>query len=192
MSAGTGRRLVLVRHAQAERETAVDQERRLDGPGRAEAFAAGRWLAGRGVAPDLARVSGARRTRETWECVAAALSRLPETVHEQGLYDLSVEIHRRANGIGELVTLLRETSDDVDELVVVGHNPSLPELIGLLVGPAGGALSQRVADSGFPTASVAVLEFDGSWQDLGPGAARITGFWAPTQDARPSGGPGIG
>ncbi|MFI9789052.1 SixA phosphatase family protein [Kitasatospora sp. NPDC051984] len=197
MSAGTGRRLVLVRHAQAERETAVDQERRLDGPGRAEAFAAGRWLAGFGVAPDLARVSAARRTRETWECVGAALSRLPETVHEQGLYDLSVEIHRRANGIDELVTLLRGTSDEVGELVVVGHSPSLPELVGLLVGTvlagtAGGALAQRVADSGFPTASVAVLEFDGSWQDLGPGAARITGFWAPTQDARPSGGPGIG
>ncbi|MFJ9446322.1 SixA phosphatase family protein [Kitasatospora sp. NPDC101235] len=64
---GTGRRLVLIRHAQAERETAVDKERRLDEQGREEASRAGRWLAGSGITPDLARVSGARRTRETWE-----------------------------------------------------------------------------------------------------------------------------
>ncbi|MFD8478414.1 SixA phosphatase family protein [Kitasatospora sp. NPDC059673] len=183
-----------MRHGQAERDTAVDQERRLDGPGRAEALAAGRWLAGFGVVPELARVSGARRTRETWDCVGAALARLPEVVHEQGLYDLSVEIHRRAAPLGELVTLLRETPEEVGELLVVGHNPSLPELVAFLLGTAGGELSRRVADSGFPTASVAVLEFDGSWQDLGPGATRITAFWTPTPIARPGGsaGPGAG
>ncbi|MEU3563684.1 histidine phosphatase family protein [Kitasatospora sp. NPDC006786] len=181
MIVGTGRRLVLIRHAQAERETAVDRERRLDERGREEASRAGRWLAGSGITPDLARVSGARRTRETWEHVGAALPRLPETVHEPGLYDLSVSIHRREAGIGELVAMVRENSDHVGDLVVVGHNPSLPELVRLLAGAADGDLSRWVEESGFPTASVAVLEFDGSWQGIGPGAARITAFWTPSQ-----------
>jgi phosphohistidine phosphatase len=178
----TGRRVVLIRHAQAERETTVDKERRLDERGREEASRAGLWLAGCGITPDLARVSGARRTRETWEHVGAALPRVPETIHEEGLYDLSVDIHRREAGIGEFVAMVRGTSDDVGALAVVGHNPSLPELVGLLAGQADSDLSRRVEESGFPTASVAVLEFDGSWQRVGPGAARITAFWTPSLD----------
>ncbi|PJN28115.1 histidine phosphatase family protein [Kitasatospora sp. CB02891] len=181
MIVGAGRRLVLIRHAQAERETAVDKERRLDARGREEASRAGRWLAGSGVTPDLVRVSGARRTTETWERVGTALPRLPVAVHEPGLYDLSVEIHRGEAGIGELVAMVRGSSDDVGDLVVVGHNPSLPGLVRLLVGTAGGDLSRLVEESGFPTASIAVLEFDGSWQGIGPGTARITAFWTPSQ-----------
>ncbi|MGW3233760.1 SixA phosphatase family protein [Kitasatospora sp. NPDC001095] len=181
MITGTGRRIVLIRHAQAERETTVDEERRLDGRGQEEASRAGRWLAGSGITPDLARVSGARRTTETWERVGAMLARLPETVHERGLYDLSVDIHRREAGIAGLVAMVRETSDDVGNLVLVGHNPSLPELVGFLTGKADDGLSERVEESGFPTASVAVLDFDGSWQGLGPGVARITAFWTPSQ-----------
>ncbi|MET8703296.1 SixA phosphatase family protein [Kitasatospora sp. NPDC058032] len=181
MTTGTGRRVVLIRHAQAERETPVDKERRLDERGRAEASGAGRWLADSGIAPDLARVSGARRTGETWERVAAALPQVPETIHEERLYDLSVEIHRGEGGIAELVAMVRDTSDGVRDLVVVGHNPSLHELVALLAGAADGDLAQRAAESGFPTASVAVLEFDGSWQALGPGVARLTAFWTPPQ-----------
>ncbi|WP_380278536.1 SixA phosphatase family protein [Kitasatospora purpeofusca] len=184
MTADAVRRLVLVRHAQAERETAVDHERRLDERGRTEASSAGRWLAATGIAPALARVSSARRTGETWERVRAALPRAPETVHERRIYDVSVDIHRREAGIEELIAILRQTPEEVGDLVVVGHNPSLHDLVDVLAvrgrDAAEDELSQRVARSGFPTAAVAVLTVDGPWQSLGPSLARLTDFWAPT------------
>ncbi|MFE6866123.1 SixA phosphatase family protein [Kitasatospora sp. NPDC057692] len=185
MSVETGRRIVLIRHAQAERETPVDQERRLDERGREEASRAGRWLADCGVVPDLARVSAARRTGETWERVSAELlTRQPGAVHEQGLYDVSVAVHRREAGVGALVPLVRETADEVRTLALVGHNPSLHELVGLLTGTTGRTEAQdevlrRVTESGFPTASVAVLDFDGPWRSLGHGTARPAAFWTP-------------
>lgn len=113
--------------------------------------------------------------------VAVRFTGHDECDRQQGLYDLSVDIHRREAGITGLVAMVRETSDDVGNLVLVGHNPSLPELIGFLTGEADDGLCRRVEESGFPTASVAVLDFDGSWQGLGPGLARITAFWTPSQ-----------
>jgi phosphohistidine phosphatase SixA len=40
----------------------------------------------------------------------------------------------------------------------------------------------------FPTAAVAVLELTGNWDQLGPGAARLTGFVTPREVG--AGGPG--
>ncbi|MER7702858.1 histidine phosphatase family protein [Kitasatospora sp. NPDC097605] len=183
MTADDARRIVLIRHAQAERETVVDHERRLDERGRTEAALAGRWLAASGVLPGLARVSSARRTGETWELVRAALPEPPETVHERRIYDISVDIHRREAGVDELIAILRETPEGSGDLVVVGHHPSLHDLVAVLAARGRDAtedgLSRQVARTGFPTAAVAVLAVDGPWRSLGPGRARLTGFWAP-------------
>ena len=58
------RRLILMRHGEAERPHAGvdDFDRSLDEAGRAESRRMGRALAEAGLAPDLALVSAARRT----------------------------------------------------------------------------------------------------------------------------------
>ncbi len=73
------RRLILLRHAKSDRPPGVaDHERPLN------ARAGGRprrWAPtsrGKGLCPDLALVSTAARTRETWEAMAATLGN-PET-----------------------------------------------------------------------------------------------------------------
>ena len=62
-------RLILMRHAQAESSapSGGDEARPLSAAGRAEALLMGRALAERGLKPDLALVSTAVRTRQTWE-----------------------------------------------------------------------------------------------------------------------------
>ena len=62
-------RLILMRHAQAEASapSGGDEARPLSAAGRAEALLMGRALAERGLKPDLALVSTAVRTRQTWE-----------------------------------------------------------------------------------------------------------------------------
>lgn len=170
MSEETARRIVLVRHAKAERSDGDDHERPLAERGRKDAPVAGRWLAGAGITPDLALVSSAARTRETWKLLASELPAGPRAVFEDRLYEASP---------GELIAVLNETSDEVHDLVVVGHNPGVHALADALAGEAEGDLPARMNRSGFPTCAVAVLTFAGSWKAVEHGVARLVAFWAP-------------
>ncbi|MFE7530685.1 SixA phosphatase family protein [Kitasatospora sp. NPDC057542] len=169
MSEETTHRIVLVRHAKSAHPDVDDHERPLAERGRNDAPAAGRRLAGSGVTPDLALVSTAARTRETWKLMAAELPAKPRTVHEERIYEASV---------GELIAILNEVSDEVRDLVVVGHNPGIQALADALAGEAEGDLMSRMR-SGFPTSAIAVLSFQGSWKSVEHGAGRLVDFWTP-------------
>ena len=70
------RRLLLLRHAKAERSQpgGRDHDRVLTQRGRADAKTLGAYLARHRLVPDRALVSTAARTRETWERVAPGLA----------------------------------------------------------------------------------------------------------------------
>ncbi|GAU68489.1 hypothetical protein SSP35_07_02940 [Streptomyces sp. NBRC 110611] len=170
MSVDTPRRIVLLRHAKAEWSDISDHERPLADRGRKDAPVAGRWLAGAGITPDLTLCSTSARTRETWKLVVSELPQRPRTVYDERLYEVS---------LGELIALLNETSDDVDDLMLVGHNPCVHALADALAGEAEGDLLSRMNRSGFPTASMAVLTFNGSWKAVEHGVGRLVAYWAP-------------
>ncbi|MFD0274902.1 SixA phosphatase family protein [Kitasatospora sp. NPDC127111] len=170
MSTERTRRIVLVRHAKSERSDVIDDhERPLAERGRRDAPAAGRWLAGSGITPDLALVSTAVRTRETWKLVVPELPERPRTAYEERIYAASP---------GELLVLLTELSEEVHDVVLVGHNPGIHALAVTLAGESEGDLMARMNDA-FPTSAVAVLDYDGSWKAIEPGAARLVAFWTP-------------
>ncbi|MFG2915889.1 SixA phosphatase family protein [Kitasatospora sp. NPDC048298] len=165
------RQIVVVRHAKAEHPDAVDdRDRPLAERGRKDAKAAGRWLTGAGVDADLALVSPAVRTRDTWELMVPELRNKPRTVQDKRLYDAS---------LGALITVLNEQSDEDRDVVVVGHNPGVRELAEALAGEAKGDVMARMKDSGFPTAAAAILAFEGSWAAVEHNTCRLTAFWAP-------------
>ncbi|BCK72119.1 MULTISPECIES: SixA phosphatase family protein [Streptomyces] len=170
MSADTPRRIVLLRHAKAEWSDSSDHERPLAGRGRKDAPVAGRWLAGAGITPDLTLCSTSVRTRETWKLAVHELPQRPKTVYEERIYEAS---------LGELIALLNETSDEVNDLMLVGHNPGVHALADALSGEAEGDLLPRMNRSGFPTASVAVLTFNGSWKSVEHGVGRLVAYWTP-------------
>lgn len=161
------RRLVLVRHAQAA-DAPVDADRPLTGHGARRATAIGGWLEHAGVVPDLVLVSPARRTQETWE---RAGGRAP--VVEPGIYTGSVDA---------VLAAITGSSDDVQQLVVVGHNPSISFLTALLDDGSGDPAARRAVDVGFPPGGVAVLAVDTPFAALAPGAARLELFAVPGQD----------
>jgi phosphohistidine phosphatase len=170
MSAEPTRRIVLLRHAKAEWSDVDDHERPLADRGRRDAPVAGRWLAGAGLVPDLALCSTAARTRETWKLAVHELPERPKTVYEERLYEAS---------LGELIAVINETSDVVNDLLLIGHNPGMHGLADALAGESEGDLLSRMNRSGFPTASIAVLTFDGSWKAVEHGVGRLVAFWAP-------------
>jgi phosphohistidine phosphatase len=143
-------RLILMRHGKAERHAATggDFERALAERGRDDAGLMARLLAQAGLTPDVALVSSARRTRETWQALEPSF---PATAVEfrKDLY------HAEAT---EVLAAIREAGPERGTLLVVGHNPGLHELALRLA--QGGApdpdLLSRLRGK-FPTSTVAVF-----------------------------------
>ncbi len=131
---------------------------------------AGRRLADSGIDFDLALCSSAARTRETWKLAVHEFSQRPRTVYEERLYEAS---------LGELIALFNETSDEVRNLLVIGHNPGMHGAADALSGSAQGDTLARMTRDGFPTAAYAVVEFPGSWKSVEHGAGRLTEYWTP-------------
>ena len=146
-------RLILLRHGKAEPDSASgdDFDRRLSPRGVRESAEMGVSLADMGFRPDLALVSPAARTRETWEAAQDSFPGAEVRYHDE-LYHADADVIRRtAEGAdGEAGTVM-----------VVGHNPGLQELaVALLTeggGPAG--LIQR-AMRNFPPGAAAVFLID--------------------------------
>ncbi|KMO97457.1 SixA phosphatase family protein [Streptomyces roseus] len=170
MSADTPRRIVLLRHAKADWPQVADHDRPLAERGRKEAPAAGLKLAETGIAFDLALCSTAVRTRETWKLAVHEMPHRPRTSYEERLYDAS---------LGELIALLNETSDEVENLLVIGHNPGMHALADALSGSAEGDAAVRMSRTGFPTAAFAVVSFTGSWKTVEHGVGTLLDFWTP-------------
>lgn len=172
MSVEVSRRIVLLRHAKADWPDVPDHERPLAERGRKDAPAAGRRLAGLGITPSVTLCSTATRTRETWKLAVHELPRRPKTVYDDRLYEASP---------GELIAVLNEVSDEVVDLLLVGHNPGVEGLARTLCDEAEGDALARLQRHGFPTASLAVVEFRGSWKSVEPGVGRLVDYWTPHQ-----------
>lgn len=157
------KRLHLLRHAKSDwGDPALDDhERPLNARGRKACKALAAWLSSSDVRPELILCSTATRARETLERLGDALGG-PEVVQQPGLYHASVERLRR-----EIATL----PDTVDEVLFVGHNPGLHDLL-LDLGEPGPERS-RVA-AGLPTGALVTLEADGEWADLAAGTGTVT------------------
>ncbi|WP_374012785.1 histidine phosphatase family protein [Pseudoxanthomonas koreensis] len=157
------REVILLRHAHAEPASAgqADIDRPLSPQGLAEAEAAGRWLEAQGLLPDRVLCSPARRTRETLEAVLEVTGYAEQRL-EEAIYEATP---------GTLIGLL-EAQQDVERLLMVGHNPGMERLVALLN-------SGRSGDyRGMPTAAVAVLTLP-PHTTIEPGMGLLTAFWWP-------------
>ena len=165
---GDLRRLVVVRHAEAEQDGPTDFDRPLAERGHQDAAALGGWLAAYGVSPDHALVSAAVRARDTWTAIADRAGWDRDAEHDRGLYAADPDT---------ALDLLRAVHDGARTLVVVGHNPTMASLAHLLDDGEGDpeAVAEMTA-GGYPTAAATVLAYDGPWADLAEGRARVEAF----------------
>ncbi|MUL39582.1 histidine phosphatase family protein [Streptomonospora sp. PA3] len=153
------KRLIVLRHAQAEPLIdGSDHERPLTAQGREQARAAGAHLASGGLFPDHVLCSTALRARETAELVADAFPNSPAVEQERDLYSADVPA---------VLELVSRTDPDVQNLLVVGHNPTMAQLVAAF-------MPDDPLDS-FPTAGLAVVELEVEWLYAAPGtgAARL-------------------
>ena len=146
-------RLILMRHAEAERAAGSgrDRDRALSARGRLDAAAMGRALAARGMRPDLALVSPSVRTRQTWDLLHDAFGDV-QLRDDDSLYNGGAETLRR---------LVEAAEDEAGCLMVVAHNPGVHLLAVeyLVESAASPAVLDRMS-GGFPPGAAAVFTVD--------------------------------
>ena len=149
------RRLLLLRHAKSDWEVPVDhdRDRPLKATGEAAARLMGKFLSSIDHVPDRVLTSPAERAKRTAE-LAVDAGEWNRTVEEKPeLYD--------ASPFAALL-LLQQVDDDCETILLVGHEPTMSELI----------LEICNGNSAFPTAAVARIDLpDKPWaeQSLGDG-----------------------
>ncbi|MEM1313391.1 MAG: histidine phosphatase family protein [Pseudomonadota bacterium] len=166
------RRLILMRHAKSSWDDPdqADIDRPLNARGRLAAGLMGAWLAEEGLIPDHALLSPARRVAETWDRVAAALGREATAATVPKLYHAAPE---------DALAAMAKAPDGAQTLILIGHEPGATALLRRLSDGSEGGGCRRAYEK-FPTAGVAVLEFDAKrWKDVAPTSGRFARFASP-------------
>jgi phosphohistidine phosphatase len=156
--------LLILRHAKSAWNTnaATDFERPLSKRGLRDAPRMGRHLAEQGLVPDYVVSSPAMRARQTVIAVCAALGITEEQIHwDPRIYHAST---------GVLMDVLNESPQHARRVLIAGHNPGLEMLVRTLS-------RERVPMPPdyklMPTAAVAHMSFNGTWQELDGDTAEL-------------------
>lgn len=159
----TPRRLVLLRHAKAEALGALDDAARaLATRGRSQATVIGQCLKDDLGAFDIALVSTALRTRETFRLLAQQV--------DVGAHEFRDELY--GADVDDVIAAVRGIDSRHARVLVVGHEPTISATAAYLHGQRD-QLSSQVS-LGVPTATACVLELEGAWADLDRGGATMT------------------
>lgn len=156
--------LLILRHAKSSWADAGmdDHDRPLNARGKRDAPRIGQLLADQGLHPDLVLSSTAKRARSTAKRVMEGGGfACPKQLLDE-FYLAPPETY---------VDTLQQLPDDIERVLVIGHNPGLEALTGHLTGN----------HESLPTAALVHVEFDiDAWSDLvdqPQGTQR--GIWRP-------------
>jgi phosphohistidine phosphatase len=142
--------LMILRHAKAEpiEDGQADRDRPLAPRGEKDALRIGHWLKEQQLLPDWIVSSSAVRAKTTAQLVADACG-----------YEKTIDLRHELYLASPVtyVQVLHEIGDDAERILVVGHNPTLDELLYLLCGH----------HDGFPTGGLAVVELQAAtWEEV--------------------------
>ena len=158
--------LIIFRHAKSSRNEPglADFERPLNPQGKRDALRMGIFLRDQNLEPDLILTSTARRARETTRRLVEATGLDCEIQPRQEMYGADPE---------ELAHMLREVPEPHARVMLVGHNPTLEELVHGLAG-------EEVV---LPTATVAHVRLDiTDWRDFAlTGTATLVDVFRPKE-----------
>ncbi|MCA9872376.1 MAG: histidine phosphatase family protein [Anaerolineales bacterium] len=158
--------LLVLRHAKSSwsNDYLADHERPLNDRGKQDAPRMGRLLQAEDLTPDLIISSSAERALTTAELVALNCGYDNEIAVTRRFYHADAE---------DYLAVLGEVDDAYEQVMVVGHNPGMEELVEDLTGE-----SVRMA-----TAGLAYLQLDiDSWRDLTLDTlAKLQALWLPKE-----------
>jgi phosphohistidine phosphatase len=141
------KRLYLLRHAKSSWDdpALADHDRSLAPRGRRAAKVMAEYLRRKGVAPELVLCSTSRCTRQTLRRIAPGLGKNAEVKIEPELYAASA---------ADLLKVVREVPDEIESVMLIGHNPGIQDLALTLArgGPEIARARRKFSDRGAGTA----------------------------------------
>jgi phosphohistidine phosphatase len=168
------KRLYLLRHAKSswDDQTLADHDRPLASRGRRAAKVMAKHLERKGISPELVLCSPSTRTRQTLKRLAPGLGKNADVQIEPEIY---------AAPARDLLEVLHKVPDEVESVMLIGHNPGIQDLA-LSLASAGSEIPRL--RSKFPTAALATLELNGTWRELAPGSAELVSLVKPKELSR--------
>jgi phosphohistidine phosphatase len=173
--------LTLLRHAKSGWDDPVERDfdRPLNGRGRRAANRMGRYLRDEGLAFDHVVASPALRVQQTIAGVEDGYGRPLSPHYDKRIYMASAST---------LLDVVQGLSDDHADVLLVGHNPGLEDLVLTLV-PQGEAGLRDEVEIKYPTATLAEMRFDADrWADVDERSGKLVRFMRP-RELDPSLGP---
>lgn len=160
--------LYLVRHAKSSWDYPAldDIDRPLSKRGKKNAPEMGERLVARNILPEILVSSPAKRAISTARRIADEIGFPREAiVSEDRLYLASVE---------DIVDVVRRTGNEVNSLMIFGHNPGFTDTANTLCG----------SDIyNIPTCGIAAIRFDtDDWQSVQPGEGQLLFFDFPKKE----------
>ena len=164
--------VTLFRHAKSGEKNnprIQDFDRPLSDRGLKAAPKMGGAMRDRGLRPNLVLCSPALRTRQTLTLASAkAWDNAPKVRFEKKLYEANSQT---------LLKVLNDLPEDVDHVMIVGHNPGLQDFAVMLA--VNGRERLQLKDK-LPTAAVVSFEFDEElWKDVQPATGHVALFLTP-------------
>ena len=156
------RELLILRHGKSDWSTNdSDFSRSLKDRGKRNAQQIGNWLAEHNLQPEIIISSPAERALTTAEKACKAMGYDTGIIHtNKKMYEADVE---------DLLQVLSEIPDKKKRVLLVGHNPGMEDLLIYL------SKELIIPDDGkiLPTAALAHIKINQSWQKIKPKKARI-------------------
>ena len=157
--------LFIVRHAKSswDHPELDDIDRPLNSRGKRNAPEMGKRLAKRKIKPGILLTSPAKRARATAKTIARELS-----LTESSLIRNDLLYH---GTIKDILQAISNTDDDIEQMMIFGHNPGFTDLANYLTG----------ADIyNIPTCGIVAIEFPfNSWHEIKEGKGTLLFFDYP-------------
>ena len=157
--------LFILRHAKSSWADAdlADFDRPLNGRGEKAAPLMGGFMREKEFVPQVILSSSAVRAKTTAELVKKASGLTADIKIDERIY----EAHPH-----QLRQIVSELTDDIDQAMIVGHNPGLEGLVRYLTG--------RMEP--MPTAALAVIDLDiASWNEIGDNSGELREIVRPKE-----------
>jgi len=165
------KKLYLLRHAKSDYPAGVDDhERPLNTRGRNDSLKMGKYLKENNILPQKIISSDAKRTTETINNIIKSAAIDIKAEFTSGLYLATP---------GEMLKQIAKTSEDIESLMVVSHNPGTEQLAKILT-RSGTPEAISLIKLKYPTCGLTILTINAeSWEKIEPACAFMEDFIVP-------------
>ena len=160
--------LSVFRHAKAENINGfpTDFARPLTSRGQKDAHHMGKLLANVEPTIDWISASPSQRTRETTEAVLKAFNHKPAVIWQDAIYEAEAET---------LLAVLAEIPEEMEHVLIIGHNPGMAELISGLVAGSPTRMGIHLSTAGLAHLTLEIY----SWNQIRWGCGTLHSLLRP-------------